>query len=105
VTLLGYQSGMLPKCVRLRRGAAAVSRNSRRSLGVDDRTAAFRAAAWSMPAIRENAMAKLEDGHIVESATEARAGERGPTVRNVLFISLASVAILFVAVYLYFFAA
>ena len=50
-------------------------------------------------------MAKLEDGHIVESATEARAGERGPTVRNVLIISLAAVVVLFATVYLYFFAA
>lgn len=50
-------------------------------------------------------MAKLEDGHIVETATEARAGERGPSVRNVLIASLAGVIVLFAIVYIYFFAA
>jgi len=49
-------------------------------------------------------MAKVENGRIVESATEARAGERGPTVRNVLVISLTAVVVLFAIVYLYFFA-
>ena len=49
-------------------------------------------------------MAKVENGRIVESATEARGGERGPTVRNVLIISLTSVVVLFAIVYLYFFA-
>jgi hypothetical protein len=29
-------------------------------------------------------MAKRENGRIVETATEARGAERGPTVRNVL---------------------
>lgn len=28
-------------------------------------------------------MAKMENGHIVETAMEARGAERGPTVRNV----------------------
>lgn len=50
-------------------------------------------------------MARTENGRIVETATEARAGERGPTVRNVLFASLAGVVVLFAIVYLYFFAA
>ena len=31
-------------------------------------------------------MAKMENGRIVETAVEARGGERGPTVRNVLVI-------------------
>lgn len=50
-------------------------------------------------------MAKVENGHIVETATEARQGERGPTVRNVLIASTASVIVLFAIIYVYFFAA
>ncbi|HWK97681.1 MAG TPA: hypothetical protein VNR39_19875 [Pseudolabrys sp.] len=50
-------------------------------------------------------MAKMENGRIVESATEARAGERGPSVRNVLFISLTGVVVLFAIVYMVFFTA
>jgi hypothetical protein len=49
-------------------------------------------------------MAKVENGHIVETATEARAGERGPTVRNVLVVSTTAVVVLFAIVYIYFFA-
>jgi hypothetical protein len=47
-------------------------------------------------------MAKRED-HIVETATEARGAERGPTVRNVLVWSLGLVVVAFIVVYLIFF--
>lgn len=50
-------------------------------------------------------MAKVENGRIVETATEARAGERGPSVRNVLVVSTTAVVVLFAIIYLYFFAA
>jgi hypothetical protein len=48
-------------------------------------------------------MAKQENGHIVETATEARGAEPGPTIRNVLVWSLALVIAAFVVVYLLFF--
>jgi hypothetical protein len=48
-------------------------------------------------------MAKLENERIVETAVEARGAERGPTVRNVLVISLCLVVVAFVAIYLVFF--
>lgn len=45
------------------------------------------------------------DGNqIIESTTEARAAETGHNVRYVLAAGVASVAVLFVAVYFYFFA-
>ncbi|WP_168192869.1 hypothetical protein [Undibacter mobilis] len=50
-------------------------------------------------------MAKVENGRIVETATQARGGERGPSVRNVLIISTSAVVVLFAVIYLYFFAA
>ena len=40
----------------------------------------------------------------VESTTEARAGETGHNVRTVLVASTLGLAVLFAAVYLYFFA-
>jgi len=44
-------------------------------------------------------------GHqIVESATEARAAHTGHNVRYVLAVSTVGVAVLFAAVYFYFFA-
>jgi hypothetical protein len=49
-------------------------------------------------------MAKLEDGHIVETAIEARGAERGPTIRNVLLASTGLVVIAFVIVYFAYFA-
>jgi hypothetical protein len=49
-------------------------------------------------------MAKLEDGHIVETAIEARGAERGPTIRNVLLASTGLVVVAFVIVYLAYFA-
>ncbi len=50
-------------------------------------------------------MAKLEDGHIVQSATEARAGETGHNVRYVLAFGTIGVAVLFAVVYVFFFTA
>lgn len=49
-------------------------------------------------------MAKVENDHIVVSATEARAGATGHNVRTVLAFSTIGVAVLFVIIYLYFFA-
>jgi hypothetical protein len=46
---------------------------------------------------------KREDGHIVESATEARAGKTGQNVRYVLVASTTLCVVLFLAVYVYFF--
>ncbi len=43
-------------------------------------------------------------GRVNESATEARAGVTGQNVRYVLAAGTLGVAVLFVAVYLYFFA-
>jgi hypothetical protein len=54
---------------------------------------------------KENTMAKLEDGRVVESATEARAGVTGHNVRYVLTFGILGVAVLFAVVYMYFFAA
>jgi hypothetical protein len=44
-----------------------------------------------------------DNGHIVETAREARGAEPGPTVRNVLVWSLGLVVVAFVIVYLLFF--
>lgn len=48
-------------------------------------------------------MAENDNGHIVETAREARGAEPGPTVRNVLVWSLALVVVALVIVYLLFF--
>jgi hypothetical protein len=48
-------------------------------------------------------MTKLENERIVESAVEARGAERGPTVRNVLVVSLALVVVAFAVIYFLFF--
>lgn len=48
-------------------------------------------------------MAEKENGHIVETAREARGAEPGPTMRNVLVWSVALVVVAFVAVYFLFF--
>ena len=48
-------------------------------------------------------MQKKPDGQIIETAKEARGAERGPTVRNVLVISLALVVVAFVVIYFIFF--
>ena len=48
-------------------------------------------------------MAKMENGRIVETATEARGAERGPTVRNVLVAGTGLVITAFVIVYIVYF--
>lgn len=48
-------------------------------------------------------MEKLEGERIVETTTEARGAERGPTVRNVLVWSLGLVIVAFAIVYFSFF--
>lgn len=48
-------------------------------------------------------MATREDGHIVESTTEARGAVTGHNARYVLYWSIALVVVLFAAVFLYFF--
>jgi hypothetical protein len=48
-------------------------------------------------------MAKVENEQIVETTMQARGAERGPTVRNVLVISLCLVVVAFVVVYFAFF--
>lgn len=50
-------------------------------------------------------MARTENGRVVESATEARAGVTGHNVRYVLTFGILGVAVLFAVVYIYFFAA
>jgi hypothetical protein len=48
-------------------------------------------------------MARLENQRIVETSTEARGAERGPTVRNMLVWSLGLVVVAFVVIYFVFF--
>jgi hypothetical protein len=48
-------------------------------------------------------MARVENERIVETTTEARGAERGPTVRNVLIWSLGLVVVAFAIVYFMFF--
>jgi hypothetical protein len=50
-------------------------------------------------------MPHVENDHIVETPTEARAGTTGHNVRYVLTIATAAVIVLFVIIYFYFFAA
>jgi hypothetical protein len=50
-------------------------------------------------------MAKMENGHIVETAMEARGAERGPTIRNVLVVGTGLVVVGFIIVYLAYFGA
>lgn len=45
-----------------------------------------------------------ENGRIVETATEARGAERGPTIRNVLLASTGLVVAAFIVVYMTYFA-
>ena len=49
-------------------------------------------------------MAKREGNHVVETATEARAGKTGQQVRYVLILSTVGVVLLFAGIYIYFFA-
>jgi hypothetical protein len=44
-------------------------------------------------------MADRDPGQIVETAQQARGAERGPTVRNVLVISIALVVVAFAVLY------
>jgi hypothetical protein len=48
-------------------------------------------------------MARVEDGHIVETSIEPRGAERGPTVRNVLVAGTVLVIAAFVVVYIIYF--
>ena len=48
-------------------------------------------------------MAKIENDHIVETATEARQAEPGPSVLVLLTVSLGLAIILMAAVYVLFF--
>lgn len=48
-------------------------------------------------------MAENRDGRIVETATEARQAERGPSVLNVLVLSLVGALILLAVVWYIFF--
>ena len=50
-------------------------------------------------------MQKRENDQIVETATEARGAERGPTVRNMLIAGTGLVIAAFVVVYFVYFAA
>jgi hypothetical protein len=50
-------------------------------------------------------MPHQENGRIVETATEARGAERGPTVRNVLLAGTGLVVAAFVVVYMVYFGA
>jgi hypothetical protein len=52
---------------------------------------------------KEEQMAKLEDGHIVETTIKARGAERGPTVRNMLVWGIGLVVAAFVVIYLLYF--
>jgi hypothetical protein len=48
-------------------------------------------------------MAKIQNEKIVETAVEARGAERGPTVRNVLVVSLCLVVVAFAVLYFAYF--
>ena len=48
-------------------------------------------------------MAKLENGRIVETPTEARQAERGPTVLVLLSVSLALTVVILAGVWMIFF--
>lgn len=50
-------------------------------------------------------MAKIQNEKIVETAVEARGAERGPTVRNVLVVSLCLVIAAFGVIYFLYFRA
>jgi hypothetical protein len=47
-------------------------------------------------------MAKLEDGRIVETPTEARQAEPGPSVLLLLVVSLALAVVVMAAVWIFF---
>ena len=56
------------------------------------------------PKLRGATKAKVENGQIVESTTEARAGETRGHMRWVLFLSTFAVAAIFAGMLTYFFA-
>jgi hypothetical protein len=72
-------------------------------LSCGTRTGRLRWFLSSKDLCREDAMAKVEDDHIVETTEEARAGTTGQNMRYVLAFSTLAVAVLFVLVYLYYF--
>ena len=49
-------------------------------------------------------MPHMEDNQVVETPTEARAGETGHNVRYVLAVSTVSLVLIFAVVYLWYFA-
>ena len=49
-------------------------------------------------------MPHVENNQVVETTTEARAGETGHNVRYVLAVSTVSLALIFAGVYFWFFA-
>jgi hypothetical protein len=83
------------------------------ALGTIFRESRFSVANLATPTKRDarfsqtegNDMARMENGHIVETATEARGAERGPMVRNVLVAGTGLVIAGFIIVYLAYFAA
>lgn len=48
-------------------------------------------------------MRETKDGEIIETAEEASGGEPGPSIRNVLVISLTLVIVAFAIIYFYYF--
>lgn len=58
-----------------------------------------KSGAWPV----EDAMAKTENGHIVETAREARQAEPGPSILLVLTISVTALIFLFAVIWLIFF--
>ena len=59
--------------------------------------------ARSLCDAEEDAMERTREGHIIETAREARGGERGPSVVGVLSISTISVISLLALVWFVFF--
>ena len=103
MTLLRYGLGMLHNCVRW---------SSVEAEHLVDALAAPLAERLTGPGValrthfqEERHMAKVEHGQIIESATEARAGETGGHMRWVLFASTFLVAAIFAGLIAYYFGA
>ncbi|KQZ01677.1 hypothetical protein ASD45_13055 [Pseudolabrys sp. Root1462] len=80
--------------------------NSHRRLALIPGTAAPMRRTTSIKVLIKvwrDSMAVRENDHVVQTATEARAGATGHNVRMVLGLSLFGVAVLFAIVFLYFF--
>jgi hypothetical protein len=90
---------------RLDARAKAWHREKRRTSTYNDEAKKARLIAHHVLFSQERTMPHREKGRIVETATEARGAERGPTVRNVLLAGTGLVVVGFVIVYLYYFAA